>query len=56
MLPRYPRTFPRPAGMICNGIPLEGGTEPSDPIEMGAGLANPLQVLLECASRPLVDP
>jgi hypothetical protein len=32
-LPRYPRTFPRPAGTICNGIPLEGGIEPSDPIE-----------------------
>jgi hypothetical protein len=32
-LPRYPRTFPRPAGAICNGIPLEGGIEPSDPIE-----------------------
>ena len=32
-LPRYPRTFPRPAGTICNGIPPEGGTEPSDPIE-----------------------
>jgi hypothetical protein len=30
---RYPRTFPRPAGTICNGIPPEGGTEPSDPIE-----------------------
>jgi hypothetical protein len=46
-LPRYPRTFPRPAGTICNGIPSEGGTEPSDPIEMGLGPANPLQVLLE---------
>jgi hypothetical protein len=33
MLPRYPRTFPRPAETICNGIPQEGGTEPSDPIE-----------------------
>jgi hypothetical protein len=33
MLPRYPRTFPRPAGTICNGIPPEGGTEPSDPIK-----------------------
>jgi hypothetical protein len=33
MLPRYPKTFPRPAGMVCNGIPLKGGTEPSDPIE-----------------------
>jgi hypothetical protein len=33
MLPRYPRTFPRPAGTICNGIPPEGGIEPSDPIE-----------------------
>jgi hypothetical protein len=32
-VPRYPRTFPRPAGTICNGIPSEGGTEPSDPIE-----------------------
>jgi hypothetical protein len=30
---RYPRTFSRPAGTICNGIPPEGGTEPSDPIE-----------------------
>jgi hypothetical protein len=32
-LPRYPRTFPRPAGTIYNGIPPEGGIEPSDPIE-----------------------
>jgi hypothetical protein len=32
-LPRYPRTFLRPAGMICIGIPPEGGIEPSDPIE-----------------------
>jgi hypothetical protein len=32
-LPRYPRTFPRPAGTICNGIPPEGGTKPSDPIK-----------------------
>jgi hypothetical protein len=32
-LPRYPRTFPRPAGTICNGIPPEEGIEPSDPIE-----------------------
>jgi hypothetical protein len=32
-LPRYPRTFPSQAGMICNGIPPEGGTEPSDPIK-----------------------
>jgi hypothetical protein len=32
-LPRYPRTFPRLAGTICNGIPPEGGIEPSDPIE-----------------------
>jgi hypothetical protein len=32
-LPRYPKTFPIPAGTICNGIPLKGGTEPSDPIE-----------------------
>jgi hypothetical protein len=33
MLPRYPRTFPRPEGTICNGIPPEGGIEPLDPIE-----------------------
>jgi hypothetical protein len=32
-LPRYPRTFLRPAGTICNGIPPEGGTEPLDPIK-----------------------
>jgi hypothetical protein len=32
-LPRYPRTFPRPAGTICNGIPPEGGTKPLDPIK-----------------------
>jgi hypothetical protein len=32
-LPRYPRTFPRPEGTICNGILPEGGTEPSDPIK-----------------------
>jgi hypothetical protein len=32
-LPRYPKTFLRPAGMICNGIPPKGGTEPSDPIK-----------------------
>jgi hypothetical protein len=32
-LPRYPRTFLRLAGTICNGIPPEGGIEPSDPIE-----------------------
>jgi hypothetical protein len=31
MLPRYPKTFSRPAGTICNGIPP--GTEPSDPIK-----------------------
>jgi hypothetical protein len=55
-LPRYPRTFPRPVGTICNGIPPEGGTEPSGPIEMGPSPANPLQVLLERASGPLADP
>jgi hypothetical protein len=30
---RYPRTFLRLAGTICNGIPLEGGAEPLDPIK-----------------------
>jgi hypothetical protein len=33
MLPRYPRTFLGLAGTICNGIPPEGGIEPSDPVE-----------------------
>jgi hypothetical protein len=32
-LPRYPKRFPRLAGMVCNGIPPKGGTEPLDPIE-----------------------
>jgi hypothetical protein len=32
-LPRYPKTFPRPAGTVCNEIPPKGGTEPSDPIK-----------------------
>jgi hypothetical protein len=32
-IPRYRRTFPRPAGMIRIGIPPEGGIEPSDLIE-----------------------
>jgi hypothetical protein len=30
---RCPKTFPRPAGTVCNGIPPKGGTEPLDPIE-----------------------
>jgi hypothetical protein len=33
MLPRYPRTFLRPVGTICNEMPLEGGIEPSDLVE-----------------------
>jgi hypothetical protein len=32
-LPRYPRTFLRPAGTVCNGITPKGGTEPSDLIK-----------------------
>jgi hypothetical protein len=55
-LPRYPRTFPRPAGTTRNGIPPEGGIEPSDPVKKGPGPANHLQVLLERASGPLADP
>jgi hypothetical protein len=39
-LPRYPKTFLRPAGTICNGIPPEGGIEPSDPVKRGPGPAN----------------
>jgi hypothetical protein len=55
-LPRYPRTFPRPAGTIRNGIAPEGGIEPSDPVKKGLGPANHLQVLLEGASGPLAEP
>jgi hypothetical protein len=55
-LPRYPRTFPRPMGTICNRIPPEGGIEPSDPVKRGPGPANHPQVLLERASGPLADP
>jgi hypothetical protein len=32
-LPRYPKTFPRPAGTVCKGIPPKGGTKPSNPIK-----------------------
>jgi hypothetical protein len=32
-LPRYPKTFSRPVGIVCNGIPPKGGAEPSDPIK-----------------------
>jgi hypothetical protein len=55
-LPRYPMTFSRPAGTTRNGIPPEGGIEPSDPVEKGPGPANYLQVLLERFSGPLADP
>jgi hypothetical protein len=55
-LPRYPRTFPRPARTICNRIPPKVGIEPSDPVKRGPGPANHPQVLLECASGPLADP
>jgi hypothetical protein len=32
-LPRYPKTFLRPAGTVCNVIPPKGGIEPLDPIK-----------------------
>jgi hypothetical protein len=32
-LPRYPRSFRDQQERFCNGIPSEGGIEPSDPIE-----------------------
>jgi hypothetical protein len=41
---------------FCNGIPSEGGIEPSDPVKRGPGPANHPQVLLERASGPLADP
>jgi hypothetical protein len=30
---RYPRTFSRPAGTVCNGIPPKEGIKPLDPIK-----------------------
>jgi hypothetical protein len=39
-----------------NGIPSEGGIEPSDPVKRGPSPANHPQVLLERASGPLADP
>jgi hypothetical protein len=39
-----------------NGIPSEGGMEPSDPVKRGPGPANHPQVLLERASGPLDTP
>jgi hypothetical protein len=45
-LPRYPRTFPDQRERSCNGIPSEGGIEPSDPVARGPGPANHPQVLL----------
>jgi hypothetical protein len=41
---------------FCNGIPPEGGIEPSDPVKRGPGPANHPQVLLKRASGPLADP
>jgi hypothetical protein len=56
MLPRYPRTFPRPAGAILYRNPTRGRHRALRPYRTGPGPANHLQVLLEHASRPLADP
>jgi hypothetical protein len=55
-LPRYPRTFPRPAGTIYKRNPTGGRHRALGPYRMGSGPANHQQVLLERASGPLVDP
>jgi hypothetical protein len=55
-LSRYPRTFPRPAGMILQRNPTGGRHRALKPYRMGPGPANHLQVLLERASGPLADP
>jgi hypothetical protein len=56
MLPRYPRTFPRPAGAILYWNPIGGRHRALRPYRTGPGPANHLQVLLERASGPLADP
>jgi hypothetical protein len=55
-LPRYPRTFPRPAGAILQRNPIRGRHRALGPYQTGPGPANHLQVLLERASGPLADP
>jgi hypothetical protein len=50
---RYPRTFPRPVGAFCNGIPSEGGIEPSDPIKRDRVRQITCR---ERTSGPLADP
>jgi hypothetical protein len=55
-LPRYPRTFPRPAGAILQRNPTRGRHRALGPYQTGPGPANHLQVLLERASGPLADP
>jgi hypothetical protein len=55
-LPRYPRTFPRPAGAILLRNPIRGRHRALGPYQTGPGPANHLQVLLERASGPLADP
>jgi hypothetical protein len=56
MLPRYPRTFPRPTGVIMLWNPIRGRHRALGPYQTGPGPANHLQVLLEHASGPLADP
>jgi hypothetical protein len=55
-LPRYPRTFPRPAGAILQRNPIRGRHGALGPYQTGPGPANHLQVLLERTSGPLADP
>jgi hypothetical protein len=51
-IPRHPKTFETP-GAIRDGIPLDGGIEPSGPIERVRDQANHPQVLLGRCSGPL---
>jgi hypothetical protein len=55
-LPRYPRTFPRPAGMICNGIPPREAPSPRT-LSNGSGSSKSptgtFRARLWATSRPL---
>jgi hypothetical protein len=42
---RYPKTYSRPLGAICDGIPLQEGIEPLDPVKRVRDQANHPQVL-----------
>jgi hypothetical protein len=51
---RYPKTYPRPPGAICDGIPSEGGNRALGPHRTGPRPGKS-HTFLGCVSKPLVD-